>query len=507
MNYLASQIFHLKFAALVILGLLPLSYFPQGGPGVAEALPQTKHVTGKPNILWICADQQRWNTINALGNEYVRTPNLDRLVKEGTAFNYAHCTAPICTPSRASFLTGMYSSTLHATKNGAAYWPETAPLVTKMLKDAGYDCGLAGKFHLSSAQVNNPEKRPEDDGYRMFSYSHSPHQGGDQNQYLVWLKKQGYEFEDLKKLPGEKQAALDQTTWCTNEAIDFIEQDRREPWLMSLNIYAPHGPNDPPAHILERFDVESLPGPVFRESDLEQKSVFNDVMFQSKPRHPDSINARLRQARYWAEIELIDENIGRLLETLEKTGQLGNTLIIFTSDHGDMLGDHGLVNKGCRFYEGLVRVPLIFWWPGQLKQNQQSDALVSLIDIAPTLLEIAGEEVPEHMQGRSLLPILKGEANPDHFREFVRCEFYSTIGDVKGRKASYATMIRTKEYKLVNYHGHSSGELFDLGKDPDEFENRWDDPDYQKIKMELMKKSFDETVFAIDTGPEKIGRY
>src|SRR3546814_11573957 len=121
-------------------------------------------------------------------------------------------------------------------------------------------------------------------------------------------------------------------------------------------------------------------------------------MFQSEPRHPDSINARMRQALYWAEVEQIDANIGRLLDYLDRSGQLDNTLIVFTSDHGDMLGDHGLVNKGCRFYEGLVRVPLIFWWPGRIEQGLQSNALVSLIDIAPTLLEISGEPVPNHMQ-------------------------------------------------------------------------------------------------------------
>lgn len=498
-----------KFSIAVSGVLLTLLLSAAGGHhdrGSVRVDPPGVQATGNPNILWICTDQQRWNTIHALGNEYIRTPNLDRLVAEGVAFNYAHSNSTVCTPSRASFLTGMYPSTLHATKNGAAYWPETAPLVTKLLKDAGYDCGMVGKLHLSTAQANNPEKRPKDDGYRFFSYSHAPHQGGDQNNYLVWLKQQGYEFEDLKNLSGEKQAALDQTTWCTNEAIEFIRQERSKPWMLSLNTYAPHGPNDPPRHLLEHFEVESLPGPAFRESDLEQKSVFNDVVFQSTPRHPDSINARLRQARYWAEIELIDENIGRLLGELKASGQLNNTLIIFTSDHGEMLGDHGFTGKGCRFYEGLVRVPLIFWWPGKFEADLQSDALVELIDIAPTLLEITGEKIPDRMQGKSLLPILTGQADPGHFREFVRCEFYNALkpGNLK---ESYGTMIRTIEYKLVNYHGHPKGELFHISKDPYEYENLWDDPDYQAVKMDLMQKSFDATVVTIDTGPERVGRY
>src|SRR5690606_8206955 len=110
-----------------------------------------------PNILWICTDQQRWNTIGALGNEFVKTPNLDRLVREGVAFKEAYVQAPICTPSRASFMTGMYPSTIRASKNGAAEWAETAPLISKILKDAGYDCGLSGKLHLSTAMAHRPE--------------------------------------------------------------------------------------------------------------------------------------------------------------------------------------------------------------------------------------------------------------------------------------------------------------------------------------------------------------
>ncbi len=473
----------------------------------AEGDPPSGSESKKPNILWICSDQQRWNTIHALGNQFIRTPNLDRLVREGVAFNYAHCTAPVCTPSRASFLTGMYPSTLHATKNGAERWPETAPLVTKLLKDSGYDCGLVGKLHLSTAQMHTPEKRPLDDGYRFFAYSHSPHQGGEENHYLKWLKDQGIRYGDIPTLSGEQQVALDQTTWAANEAIRFIDQEHNGPWLMSLNMYAPHGPNNPPDPYLDRFDIESLPGPVFRDSDLKQKSVFNDVTFQSTPRHPDSIDARVRQARYWAEIELIDANIGRLLDHLDRSGQLDNTLIIFTSDHGEMLGDHGLINKGCRFYEGLVRVPLIFWWPGHIKKGLQSNALVELIDIAPTLLEITGEPVPARMQGKSLLPILEGRADPDEFRPYVRSEFYETLKSGPRDRVSNATMIRTRNHKLVNYHGHEKGELFDLRKDPEEFENLWDDPASQQVKLELMRMSFDATVSALDTGPARIGRY
>src|SRR5690606_26184597 len=141
-----------------------------------------------PNILWIVTDQQRWNTIGALGNAFVKTPNLDRLVKQGVSFTKAYSQSPVCAPSRASFFTGMYPSAVHVTKNGAAEWPEVAPLVTKLLKDAGYENGFAGKLHLSTAMAHRPEKRPEDDGFSAFHYSHSPYQSGSANDYIKYYK-------------------------------------------------------------------------------------------------------------------------------------------------------------------------------------------------------------------------------------------------------------------------------------------------------------------------------
>lgn len=229
-------------------------------------------------------------------------------------------------------------------------------------------------------------------------------------------------------------------------------------------------------------------------------------MFQSKPKqYPDHEN-KMRLAQYWAQIDLIDENIGRILKVLEETGQLENTLIVFTSDHGDMAGDHGLVAKGCRFYEGLVRVPLIFWYPVKFKQNLRSEALVELMDIVPTLLELTGLPVDKQIQGTSLLPILEGQANADEHKSFVRSEFYDD-GQAQAGQIGFATMYRTKDFKLITYHGHPMGELFDLRKDPDEFHNLWNDPNYQDIKFKLLKDSFDATVLSMDTGPEKIGRY
>jgi len=469
--------------------------------------PFVKVKSDAPNILWICTDQQKWNTIGALGNPYVKTPNLDRLVKEGVSFTSAFCQAPFCTPSRASFMTGMYPSTLHATKNGAAEWPETAPLITKILKDAGYECGLAGKLHLSTAMANRPEKRPLDDGYQTFHFSHSPYQGGNTNDYIRYWRERGVDVIKLKEELGYVPTQYHQTTWCTDRAIDFIKERREWPWLFSLNIYDPHGPFDPPKEYVERYDIDELPEPLFVESDIDEKSVFNNVVFQSTPKKYSSKENKERLAKYWAQIDLIDENIGRILKALEESGQLDNTLIIFMSDHGDMTGDHGLINKGCRFYESLVRVPLIFWYPSAIKTSLQCDALVELIDIVPTLLDIVGLPGNNRTQGQSLVPVLTGNTAQEFHRDFVRSEYYDTQESIENPKISNGTMLRTDDYKLVVYHGHKKGELFDLKNDPNEFHNLWDDAAFKDIKEKLLKMSFDATVFSIDTGPEKIGRY
>jgi len=484
-------------------------------PGIAMALEPMINALGaqqsgsdgtmgnRPNILWICTDQQRYDTIHAMGNKHIRTPNLDRLVETGTAFAHAYCQSPICTPSRASFLTGMYPSTIHACINGNDRWAEAAPLITKTLADIGYDCGLVGKFHLSSAMAHEPELRPKDDGYRRFWYSHAPHQGiGKGNQYTDWLTSIGQDYRKLKKKYGYIPAKWHQTTWCADKAIEFMKEKYKGTWLCSVNIYDPHGPFDPPQEYVDRFDVNSLPEPLFRESDLAAQQRLAAVHFQTKVRRPAYPDAKLTLAKYWAQIELIDENVGRMLDALEQTDQRENTLIIFTSDHGEMAGDHGLNKKGCRFYEGLVRVPLIFSWPGRIKQGLRSNALVELVDIAPTLLELTGLGVPESMQGRSLQQILEGKADPAKHRDFVRCVYYKVLDGPE----SYATMIRTSKYKLVNYHGHQTGELFDMTKDPHEFENQWDNPDYTAVRFDMMKRSFDALAFAVDTGPPRVGR-
>ena len=472
----------------------------------------------RPNILWICTDQQRFDTVHALGNEHIRTPNLDRLVSEGVAFTRAYSQSPICTPSRAAFLTGCYPSTVHVNRNGNDYFPDDFPLVTRMLADAGYDCGLSGKLHLSAAH-GRVEVRPND-GYRFFKWSHHPRPEEfwptEQHDYQKWLRDIGVDWSDIYPvdrgttsvtdpyLPGV-ETCYHQTTWCINEALDFIGEERDGPWLMSINPFDPHPPFDPPAEYLDRMDIENMKLPIFRPEEMKSQLDFANVDHQTKISvSPHEYDARRMVAAYYAQIELLDDQIGRLLHALDEAGERENTIVVFTSDHGEMLGDHGLRLKGCRFYDGAVRVPLIISWPGHFLQGLRSNALVELIDVMPTLLDATGLSIPDHVQGESILPTLAGETDPDWHREFVRCEYHDAI---LYSDASHANMIFDGQYKLVIYHGHGVGELYDHAEDSDEFINLWNDPVWQQIKWRLMAQLFDALMLATDPWQVRVGPY
>lgn len=464
------------------------------------------HVTdSRPNILWYCTDQQRFDTIAALGNEYAHTPTVDQLVEEGVAFTTAYCQSPICTPSRASFMTGMYPSRIHNTRNGNDTFPSHPPLVSKLLADSGYDCGMVGKFHLQSSGHRTEPRL--DDGYRFWKFSHAPRDDWDSgHDYADWVRSQGGDLDTLRNSEDRVPPHLHQTTWATEMAIDFVNQSRDTPWLLSVNIYDPHPPFIPPRQYADRFAADDMPGPLFRETDLAQQQQLKEIDFQDEVRTPEEHNAKDAQAKYYAMIAQIDDQFARLLQAIDEAGQTDNTVVIFTSDHGESLGDHGLMYKGCRFYEGLVRVPLIFRWPGHIRSGLQSDALVELIDVTATVLDVAQVDPPEQMQGRSLVPILTGQADPARFRNSVRCEYFDALhADFTGGCGAFATMYRRDHWKLVVYHGHNLGELYDLAADPHEFDNLWDDETYAALKAELVLESFDQHVLlTTDVGSERI---
>jgi arylsulfatase A-like enzyme len=219
------------------------------------------------------------------------------------------------------------------------------------------------------------------------------------------------------------------------------------------------------------------------------------------------------KACYYAEITLVDEQFGRIIDHLETTGQIDNTLIVFHSDHGEMLGDHGLLYKGCRFFEGLVHVPLIVAGPG-VQQDVRSNALVELVDIAPTVLEAAAIDIPYYMQGTSLMNLCSatGDAINLH-KSHVFCEYHDAMAagtvNTDGREfdASHGTMYFDGRYKLCVYHGHDLGELYDLETDPDEFDDLWNDPDHQPLKLKLFQRHIDAFAATTSAGIERVKAY
>lgn len=484
----------------------------------------------RPNILWYCADQQRYDTIRALGQPHIETPALDALCAEGVAFKRAYVQSQICTPSRASFLTGRYPASHHVYRNGNAYFPAHEKLVTRLFADAGYDCGLVGKLHLSAAK--HFETRP-DDGYRMFQWSHHPTPDAARgHDYETWLRYEKH-VDPVELYASHNQfcgpgvaAQYHQTTWVSEMAIRFIHEQRDGPWLLSLNPFDPHAPFDAPPEYLAKVRAESLPFPLFRDSDIERQKAFVAIDQQTKvavdPRvrrqgskvverehdlvaskPPDAYDALEVKANYYAMIMLIDDQFRRIVDALRDSGQLDNTLIVYMSDHGELLGDHGLILKGCRFFEGLVHIPMIFSWPERFTKGLQSEALVESVDVAPTLLEAAGLAVPESMQGKSLLPILEGRADPHRHKDRVIAEFHDSIGGPRHTDHTHGSMVFDGRYKSVVYHGHQAGELYDLQQDPGEFDNLWDVPAARELKMERLKAHLDAMMATVSAGPPR----
>ena len=476
----------------------------------------------RPNILWYCTDQQRFDTIGALHNPHIQTPHLDAFMRESVTFNHAYSQSPICTPSRASFLTGRYPSICHGRENGQREFPREEVLVTRLLADQGWDCGLAGKLHLSAcAEISEKEHRPND-GYRNFWWSHHPQPDWDDSDYKLWLEhEQHTTWAEHYHIPPDSRHAypgmpseLHQTTWCTEMTLRHMSEQRHGPWLMSVNPFDPHHAFDPPAEYLARYNPDGLPLPTWLEDEWESKSPWQVIdhrgSYGGQGMNVERLGERkLREivAAYYAMISLVDDQFGRLLNYLEDTGQREDTIVIFMSDHGEMLGDHGILLKGPHFYDCAVRVPLIMSWPGEWQQGVVTEAMVELLDIAPTLLESCGQPHEVRMQGCSLSGVLKGETN-EH-REDVYADYQNAMpAHAKSPYGNpFSTMLRTKTHKVVVHHGVDAGELYDLEADPGESHNLWHSPEHRELKAQMVLRCFDRSVFTADPWPERIARF
>ena len=325
------------------------------------------------------------------------------------------------------------------------------------------------------------------------------------NEYQIWLQEIGESYrlqpiDDADRVFTSMPKHLHQSHWCTTKAISFMKECQHfdQPWLFSINYFDPHHPFDPPQEFLERHlrHLSDIPLPKCSDSNDMKQPMYQEI--DSRRAVMDDTSHRMCTAAYWAMVENIDYNIGRLLTYLETSGQIENTIIIFMSDHGEMLGDHGVYYKGAHLVDSLVRVPLIISYPALCPQGERRKALVELVDIAPTVLDLCGITIPEYMQGKSLRSLMTQQS--DHHKDTVYCEFHNAMSCYHP-KTPFLTMIRNTTFKLIITHGEDQGELYDLTNDPWELQNVWDDEGYGSHKLEMLHTMVDTMAFTADPYP------
>lgn len=475
-----------------------------------------------PNVLLICTDQQRFDAVAAAGNPHIQTPNLDRLAAEGVLFENCYVQNPVCSPSRASLMTGRYvpAHGLHA--NGVDIDP-TTEVFTKRLADEGYDCGLVGKFHLGSCQGGRLEPRL-DDGFRVFRWAHDPYVGSSENAYHRWLKASHPDLFASASRGGDGEHTWDAmpteahySRWIGNETIDFLtsSRDNDKPFFFVANFFDPHHGFGAPKEYLDRYDPAALPAPVTREGELAGKPpIFEEASQRSYAGHARGFveytddELQETKAAYYAMVSLVDDEVGRILDALEREGLADNTMVVFTSDHGEMLGDHQLMLKGPFMYDCAVRVPLIVRWPGHIAQGRRQE-LVQWIDLAPTFLAAAGIEAPPTFQGASLLPLLAGDG--EGWRDWALCQYRDSGHSYD--PPVHVTMLRHDRWKLVVHHGQPAstrkrtGELYDLEADPAELVNLWSDPWHAQTRAELQELLLDVLVATEDRSRPRLSHW
>jgi arylsulfatase len=466
-----------------------------------------------PNVLLICTDQQRYDALGAYGNDEIHTPNLDRLAAEGVLFENCYVQNPVCGPSRASLMTGRYVHSHGLWANGVALPPHER-LFTKDLAEAGYDCGLVGKLHLSACHGGRTETRP--DGFRVFRWAHDPYPGSSENEYHRWLRAYRPDLYDAAVDP-ESQVTFDTmpteahySRWIGNETIEFLRSGREpdKPFCFVANFFDPHHGFGAPKEYVDRYDPATLSRPVTVPGELAGKPpIFAEASRRSYAGHAkgyvEYTGAELQQvkAAYYAMVTLVDAEVGRILATLEQEGLAGNTLVVFTSDHGELLGDHQLMLKGPMMYDCAVRVPLLMRWPGVLPMGGRRTELVQWIDLAPTVLDAAGLPPLARGQGASLLRLARGESNAWE-RDWALSE-YRDSGHPYDPPV-HTTMLRHDRWKLVVHHGgpatgrQRTGELYDLDADPQELDNLWDVATHAGVRLALQEKLLDVLVAAED---------
>jgi len=459
----------------------------------------------KPNLILIITDQQRYETIGALGYPHVDTPNLDRLVRDGVSFSNCHVTSPSCGPSRASLFTGQFPHSSGVQRNNDR-WPRTW---IEDLNRHGYYCVNIGKMHADPyvAMHGFHERFIVENKQRRLAeplWSGNPRVFEDEwDKALAVRGFERPEKPDYVNLPdaAERQGCyewklpedLHPDVFVGELALRWIDRAPEvpgEPLFLQIGFPGPHGPYDPIERYAKPYLKQELPLLSVTDAELDaQPSTLKALRERFIERSPDSVvfnphaplDQRQRQRAYYlANMTMIDEQVGRILQRLEERGMLDDSVVMFTSDHGDTLGDHGLVEKWS-MYDSAVRVPLVVHSPKWYEGNRTVDALTQWFDIGPTLLGLAGLEPPEKMEAQSLRPFLEGDPKPNR-RRYI---FSEHAADFMLQKVGHLFMARDDRFKLIDYRGTGEGQLFDLKQDPDELHNLWNDPDHEPKRDEL----------------------
>lgn len=514
-------------------------------------------VPQQPNILVFITDQQRADSLGCAGNPVVQTPHIDALAARGTRFSRAYVANPLCQPARATLLTGLTPRGHRVRTNGIPLDP-AIPTFVNALRRSGYRTHAAGKLHYRNYEAR-PEQTasldhllesrtmwmeerigalpPNYEGFETADFT-GGHGSGTYGHYRQWLREQDPDGERLLTMAagevppsGAEQtwkmalpAELHYNRWVADRSIAFLERQQqlapRRPFFLWCSFPDPHHPFAAPHPWADLYDDADIALPNRREGELDDLPPFYREMYEpGRPTSGRIAATTLRDDQYrdivrqtYGMVSMVDDEVGRVMAALDRLGLREHTLVIFLSDHGEMLGDHWMLNKGPFHFDGLLSVPFIWSWPGHLPEGVTTDALVSHLDLAPTVLDLAGVPIPETPRdelpdppeaplqlppwpGVSLMPLLRGERTRVRERLLVEND-----EDYLGLRLR--TLI-TDRYQLTAYPGQHFGELFDRQTDPAQQHNRWCDPEYAHIKQALLLDLLEEIVRTDPTLPRR----
>lgn len=451
------------------------------------------------NLLYIFTDEQRFDTLRAYGNDLIETPNLDRLAADSIVFERAYVTQAVCTPSRSTLLTGLYPHNTGCVRNNIALREETQT-VAEMLEGDTYRTAYMGKWHLGDEvfrQHGFDEWITIEDGYNgHFRPGRDRHA---HSTYFDWLAPHGIADvsvspEGYRGIRRDVAARLPERyskpAYLAEEATRFIEENARQPFALFVSFLEPHmpffGPRD------DQYDPDSIPlppnfdhppGPA--QSTKDRSRVAHGFGYKAHMGTEDPTEADWRRliARYWGLVSQVDTAVGKIFQALETSGGAENTLVVFTSDHGDQMGSHRMVAK-CTQYEESIRVPLLLRIPGHPGNGSRVAHTVGQVDLVPTLLDYMGQAVPGHLDGFSLRGVLdRGEAPPEG-DVFVE---WSPLNPDDPHDVPIRTIITPDLWKL-NRRVSGEDELYHLGDDPLETSNLAGRPEHRDRTADLMRR-------------------